>query len=311
MVLIYIASGILIFAGWVVSVCLHEFGHAIAAYHGGDTSVKYKGYLTLNPLKYADSTYSFLWPMVFLVIGGIGLPGGAVYIQEERLANRGWKSLVSVAGVIANALVALVLAIPFQLGLVPDATPGAVFNAGRFGLSFANSDHWFWYSLAFLVELQISAIVLNLIPIPPLDGYGIIRPWLSPQWQYQCDRLSKYSFWVLMGLFWFVPPFTQAFWSLVRGFSQLIGVPALATMFGGMLFQHPLNRLMIFCCLLSACWLVKYGNSLQWYDHGNLWKVLRQRFWTFSLPIKSKPKQAPPTAQTAEHIPQQSRKQRF
>jgi Zn-dependent protease len=305
--LIYVVSGILIFSGWVFSVCLHEFGHAIAAYHGGDTSVKHKGYLTLNPLKYADSTYSFLWPMVFLVIGGIGLPGGAVYIQEERLANRGWKSLVSAAGVMANALVALVLALPFQLGLVPEITPVAAFNASRFGLSFAISDQWLWYSLAFLVELQLSAVLLNLIPIPPLDGYGIIKPWLSPKWQYQCDRLSKYGFWMLMGLFWFVPPFTQAFWSIVRGFSQLLGVPALATLFGGMLFQHPLNRLMIFFCLLSACWLVKCSNSLQWYEQGNLWRVLQQRFWTFSLPVKSKSSQVP-TAKMTAYMPQQSRK---
>ncbi|WP_233220817.1 hypothetical protein [Chlorogloea sp. CCALA 695] len=45
---------IFVCVGWILSVCLHEFDHAIVAYWGGDTSVKDKGYLTLNPLKYTN-----------------------------------------------------------------------------------------------------------------------------------------------------------------------------------------------------------------------------------------------------------------
>src|SRR6267143_6454520 len=71
----------------IFSVCLHEFGHAIVAYYGGDTSVLEKGYLTFNPLIYTHPVYSLLLPVLFMMLGGIGLPGGAVYIERDRLRS--------------------------------------------------------------------------------------------------------------------------------------------------------------------------------------------------------------------------------
>src|SRR5678815_2748961 len=63
---------------WIFSVCLHEFGHAVVAYKGGDYTVRDKGYLTFNPLKYTDPLFSIILPVLFVALGGIGLPGGAV-----------------------------------------------------------------------------------------------------------------------------------------------------------------------------------------------------------------------------------------
>src|SRR5262249_25868997 len=82
---------------WIFSVCLHEFGHAIVAYYGGDTSVREKGYLTFNPLKYTHPVYSLLMPVIFMMLGGIGLPGGAVYINDQALRSRQWRTAVSLA----------------------------------------------------------------------------------------------------------------------------------------------------------------------------------------------------------------------
>ena len=73
---------IVVLVGWIFSLCLHEFSHALVAYYGGDTTVREKGYLTFNPLKYTHPVYSLLLPMLFLLLGGIGLPGGAVYIEN-------------------------------------------------------------------------------------------------------------------------------------------------------------------------------------------------------------------------------------
>src|SRR5215470_20002981 len=70
-----------VLVGWLISLCLHEFGHAIAAYTCGDLSVPNKGYLTLNPLRYTDLQFSIVWPLLFLAFGGIGLPGGAVHVN--------------------------------------------------------------------------------------------------------------------------------------------------------------------------------------------------------------------------------------
>jgi Zn-dependent protease len=68
----------LVLIGWVISLCLHEFGHAIAAYYCGDHTMRAKGYLTLNPLLYTHAQFSILWPLLAMVLGGVGLPGGAV-----------------------------------------------------------------------------------------------------------------------------------------------------------------------------------------------------------------------------------------
>ncbi|MGH3655515.1 MAG: site-2 protease family protein, partial [Micromonosporaceae bacterium] len=87
-----------VLGGWLVSLCLHEYAHAATAYHSGDHSVVEKGYLTLNPLKYSHVLLSIVLPLVFVLLGGIGLPGGAVYINPHALRNRVRESLVSAAG---------------------------------------------------------------------------------------------------------------------------------------------------------------------------------------------------------------------
>src|SRR2546426_12763799 len=87
---------------WIFSVCLHEFGHAIVAYYGGDTSVREKGYLTLNPLKYTHPLYSLLMPVLFMMVGGIGLPGGGGYIGDHPVRSPQWGNSRSFAGPAMN-----------------------------------------------------------------------------------------------------------------------------------------------------------------------------------------------------------------
>src|SRR5512143_3113152 len=149
---------LIVLVGWIFSLCLHEFSHALLAYYGGDTTVREKGYLTFNPLKYTHPVYSLVLPLLFLVMGGIGLPGGAVYIETWRLRSRRWVSAVSLAGPTANFLLAILLGVVLRF-----APPGA---------------GGIWPGLAFLAFLQISAVVLNLIPLPPFDGFGAIEPYL-------------------------------------------------------------------------------------------------------------------------------------
>jgi tetratricopeptide (TPR) repeat protein len=213
--------------GWGISLCLHEFGHALVAYLGGDTSVKDKGYLTLNPLKYTDPGLSLMMPIFFLLIGGIALPGGAVYINHNKLRNRWWKSGVSVAGPLADAILAVLLALPFQLGLVAlrpeDGIVVTLFSA----------------SLAFVVLLNIYVVLINLLPIPPLDGYGILEPWLPPKLQDQLNQFGRFGIWVLIGLLWFVEPFNRFLWNLTYSASEFLGVPTeLAMMAGGIFRQY-------------------------------------------------------------------------
>jgi Zn-dependent protease len=148
-------------SAWVVSLCLHEYAHARSALHSGDISIGSKGYLTLNPLKYTHALLSIVLPLVFVIMGGIGLPGGAVFIERDRIQGRWKHSLISAAGPLTNALFAVVCTAPFWLGGL-DGVPAP-----------------FRYALAFLALLQVTAAILNFLPVPGLDGYGVIEPWLS------------------------------------------------------------------------------------------------------------------------------------
>lgn len=192
-------------AGWIFSLCLHEYAHARLAYEGGDTSVKEKGYLSFNPLRYLDPGLSIVMPVLFLLMGGIGLPGGAVWIDRSRIRNPKWLSLVSLGGPLANLLVAVVLAIPFWVS-----------KTHQGGL---------WPALAFLAQLQIMAVVLNLLPVPPLDGYGVLRPFLPAELQARMDGAAQFGFYLIFGALWFIRPLNALFWHTVAALSGALGVP--------------------------------------------------------------------------------------
>jgi Zn-dependent protease len=202
-------SILLVVGGWVTSLCIHEFGHAFIAYLGGDRSVVSAGYLSLNPLKYTHPVLSIALPVVFLLIGGIGLPGGAVYLNERAIRNDRWRSFASAAGPLGNLLFALLIGWPFLVfhGIPP------------FG------DFHFWTALAFLVFLQITAVVLNLIPIPPFDGFGIIAPWLSIELRLFANRLGMLPMLILFFLLWRGGPISAVFWNFVYALTNLINIP--------------------------------------------------------------------------------------
>jgi Zn-dependent protease len=209
-------SILFVVGGWVTSLCIHEFGHAFIAYLGGDRSVASAGYLSLNPLKYTHPLLSIALPIVFLLIGGIGLPGGAVYLNERAIRNDRWRSFASAAGPLGNVLFAVLTGWPF---LVFQGAP-------PFG------DVRFWAALAFLVFLQITAVVLNLIPIPPFDGFGIVAPWLSIELRILANRLGMLPLLILFFLLWRGGPVSTVFWNFVYGLTNLLNVPDLLVNLG-------------------------------------------------------------------------------
>ena len=171
--------------GWVVSLCLHEFGHAIVAYWAGDDTVIDKGYLTLNPLKYTHGVLSIVFPILIVMMGGIGLPGGAVYINRGLIRHRYQHSLVSAAGPLATGIFALLLAIPFLLGI-------------RTGEHFT-----FWAGMAMLAFLQITALFFNLLPLPGLDGFGILAPYLPEEFLRIAYSFGQFSYILIFILFFY------------------------------------------------------------------------------------------------------------
>lgn len=194
----------IVFFGWLFSLCLHEFSHAIVAYYGGDYTVRDKGYLTFNPLRYTDPLFSIIVPLLILALGGIGLPGGAVYVERWRIRSRYWLSAMSLAGPTSNFLFALVLAVVLRLSPVTDS-----------GI---------WPGISFLLVLQISAILFNLIPLPPFDGYNVLEPFLNDAIRFQIDRIRPYAFWVILLAFWYLPVVANIFWTTVYILSSILGV---------------------------------------------------------------------------------------
>lgn len=198
-------AGVFVFVigGWLVSLCLHEFGHAYTAWRFGDSDVEARGYLTLNPLKYSHPLLSLGLPLLFIALGGIGLPGGAVYLRTGFMTPR-QRTQVNLAGPFANFVLAIVL-----------------LGATRL---FFNPEHAvFWGGVAFLGFLQVTALVLNLLPIPGLDGYAALEPHLSPATQRSLEPAKQFGFMILLVVL-IAPGLNQWFFSAVLWLFDLSGV---------------------------------------------------------------------------------------
>ena len=194
---------IFVIAGWVVSLCLHEFGHAYTAWRFGDDDVAVRGYLTLNPLKYSNPMLSIGLPLLFIALGGIGLPGGAVYLRTGFMTPR-QRTIVNLAGPFANLVLAVVL-----------------LSAARL---FFDHDHAvFWAGVAFLGFLQVTALVLNLLPVPGLDGYAALEPHLSPATQRALAPAKQFGLVILLVLL-LAPGLNRWFFSGVFTVFDLFGV---------------------------------------------------------------------------------------
>ncbi|MFJ5232323.1 site-2 protease family protein [Kitasatospora sp. NPDC088391] len=184
-------------AGWMVSLCLHEFAHARTALAGGDITIGSKGYLTLNPLKYGHVLLSFVLPVIFVIMGGIGLPGGAVYIERDRISGRLKHSLISAAGPLVNVVFAVVLLVLVGGGWFENPELPATAGEDTVYVHSALPS-----ALAFLAYLQVTAAILNLLPVPGLDGYGIVEPWLSYKTRRAIAPFAPYGMLLLFALVW-------------------------------------------------------------------------------------------------------------
>jgi Zn-dependent protease len=206
--------------GWLISLCLHEFGHAYAAHRFGDTTVRDKGYLTLDPFKYTDPMNSILMPMILLAMGGIGLPGGAVYIQTTLIRQRWQRAMVSAAGPLANLAVLAVLMLAL-IAFAPQLAAAPILKA----------------SLALLAFLQLTTILFNLLPIPGFDGWGIIEPWLPQDVREQGLRLAPIASVIVLLVFMLVPSVSSAFFNMVDSVMRPIGLEQRWSYYGLRLFR--------------------------------------------------------------------------
>ena len=150
---------------WViVSICLHELGHGVAAIWEGDDTPRIKGHMTFNPLVHMGGPSL----IVFLLIG---FAWGLMPVNPSNFRHRRWgEAIVAAAGPAVNLILAVILL----------TTAGIV--SGLF-LSKDPQPEWAVNLFTFLLIggwLNLILLALNLLPIPPLDGSRILASFSDP-----------------------------------------------------------------------------------------------------------------------------------
>lgn len=161
----------------IFSIVIHEFSHGAMAYWLGDSTAKYAGRLTLNPIPHIDPIGSILVPLI-MAFSGIGIIGWAKPVPYNPYNLRDQKygpALVGLAGPLSNLVLAVVFGIIIRIavgqGMAVDS-PVLLF----FGL---------------IVFFNVLLAVFNLVPIPPLDGSKILFYILPYRMQWLRDALER------------------------------------------------------------------------------------------------------------------------
>lgn len=168
------------------AITVHEVMHGWVASKLGDTTALMMGRLTLNPLKHIDLVGTILVPLMFLVIGGF-MFGWAKPVPVNWLNlkhPRRDMAIVALAGPFSNFLMALGWA-----------------GIAKLALSFVNAYpllEFFVYMGQAGIAINLMLGILNLIPIPPLDGGRVLAGMLPPSLGYQLEKLEPFGFMILI-----------------------------------------------------------------------------------------------------------------
>ncbi len=190
----------------IFSVVIHEIAHGYMAERLGDPTARLAGRLTLNPVKHLDFFGSFLFPVLLILFRSPVLLGWAKpvpYNPFQLTKDMRYGSLkVALAGPASNIFLFLVF------GLLARFSVGTV---NPFAIAF----------FAMIAYLNISLAVLNLVPIPPLDGSRILTVLLPPRYALALERVSMNGiFLVLIFLFLFSPILSRI---ISFGFASVAG----------------------------------------------------------------------------------------
>lgn len=167
----------------IISVMAHEVAHGAAAYAFGDPTAKNQGRLTLNPLKHIDMFGSILLPAIlyfthagFLFGWAKPVPYNPYNLKSRRLGE----FCVSIAGIATNFAIAIIFALVIKFAVVLNLSEEAV------------------YLIGYIILLNITLGVFNLVPIPPLDGSKILFTLVPYQYEHYLITLEKYGFYFLI-----------------------------------------------------------------------------------------------------------------
>ncbi len=174
----------------LLAIVLHEVAHGWVADKLGDDTARWMGRLTLNPLKHVDPLGTIVIPVALLVMGAPFLFGYAkpVPVNFRKLHNPKRDMVwVALAGPLTNLALALVSVALLWLTVHL--------------LAFAS---WFAEPLAMMCQasiiINVVLMIINLIPIPPLDGGRVATGLLPGPLAYQLARLEPYGFFIIVAL---------------------------------------------------------------------------------------------------------------
>jgi Zn-dependent protease len=160
------------------SIIIHELAHGWVAEKMGDSTARWLGRLSLNPIKHLDPIGTI---MLFIFGFGWAKP---VPVNFSRLRDfRKGLIFVSAAGITANIILAFFALFFLQL-------------LSRLQIESLNT------LLYYFAQINIMLAAFNLIPIPPLDGSKILMGFSSRSFQYSLARLEPYGFFIIIGLLW-------------------------------------------------------------------------------------------------------------
>jgi Zn-dependent protease len=181
-----LSTAILYLIAFILCIAAHEFGHAWVANRLGDPTPRLQGRLTLAPQHHIDPIGTILMPLIMAFTSAPLLAWGRpVQINPAAFTRRFSMStgrmLVAIAGPLMNLVMALLVSV-------------IIIVAARLGAP----DHLLGAAFHYLVQLNISLMIFNLLPIPPLDG-GSVLAWLLPRSMHNLvDFLARYGGIMLM-----------------------------------------------------------------------------------------------------------------
>lgn len=194
---------------FVFSLCFHEYAHAWAATKLGDSTPKFMGRLTMNPIAHVDPIGTLAFPIIGFLTG-FPLLGWAkpVIINPRNFKGKLDDAMVSAAGPLSNVFLALCFT-----GLAH------VLNRGNSDIMrMSGFDQPMLMMAVFGIQLNVFLAFFNLLPFPPLDGSHIFKG-LFPSMAPAIDRISRYGFMILLVLLW-----TGVFRILLEPASRIINV---------------------------------------------------------------------------------------
>lgn len=191
------------------AIILHEIAHGYAAYLCGDPTAKWRGRLSLNPLRHIDPVGTIVLPAV-LILSGVSPIGWAKPVPIDLYRTRNPRRAIWIIG-IAGPAMNLVLALV-----------GALILRGLFRLPYSVPLDWTVQILATFTLSNLMLMVFNLVPIPPLDGSRVVTALLPPRLAWQYLRLERFGFLIVLVLLNVVPAFGNAISAIVDGIFRFL-----------------------------------------------------------------------------------------